>query len=168
MALTIITGPMFSGKTTELFKIIETHKLNNVAVINYIDDNYDEKKMATHDGKTMECIRTKYLLNIVKDFSNYYNIFAINEAQFFDDIYESVIYLLERNKLVYICGLDGDYKKEPFGDILKLIPHCDKIIKLHAVCECGNNAIFTKRLTDDEEQIIIGDKIYKPVCRKCY
>ena len=169
MSLSIITGPMFSGKTSALINIIEKEKKSNkVAVINYIDDNYDEKKMATHDGKSIECIRTKKLSDVIVELSRHYNIFAINEAQFFEDIYEGVIYLLDNKKIVHICGLDGDYKKEPFGDMLRLIPHCDKIIKLKAICDCGSNAIFTKRLNDDEEQIIIGDKIYKPVCRKCY
>ena len=61
--------------------------------------------------------------------------------------------MYEHKKHIIIAGLDGDYKKEPFGngDILKLIPHAesDDIIKLSAYCKIcadGTKASFTKDL----------------------
>ena len=37
------------------------------------------------------------------------------------------------NKTVMICGLDGDYQRQPFGDILKLIPHAEDVLKLYSI-----------------------------------
>ena len=74
------------------------------------------------------------------------------------------------NKIVYICGLDGDFKQQKFGQLIDLIPVCDSLIKLHALCKiCGCKASFTKRNTDEGNQVVIGnDNMYSAVCRKHY
>jgi thymidine kinase len=99
-----------------------------------------------------------------------YDIILINEGQFFPDLYESVIQLVEKYKMkVYICGLDGDFKRNKFGKMLDLIPVCDKIIKLSAECvKCKRPAIFSKRLSEEEQQVVIGSSNYAPMCRECY
>ena len=75
-----------------------------------------------------------------------------------------------RNKHVIIAGLDGDYKQQKFGEIIDLIPLCDDITKIHAICaECGDNtpASFSKRCVSGDSQTMIGaNDIYKAVCRK--
>ena len=97
--------------------------------------------------------------------------FIINEGQFFEDLYEVVDILVNKyNKIVYVGGLDGDYKMKKFGNILDLIPICDSVEKLTAICSsCKSTAAFTKRITEEDEQLLIGssDK-YIPVCRKCH
>ena len=75
----------------------------------------------------------------------------------------------EDKKIVIVAGLDGDFKKEPFGDILKIIPICDNYIKLHALCKRCNNgtlAPFTRKNTKDGAQICVGLDEYESVCRK--
>jgi thymidine kinase len=42
--------------------------------------------------------------------------------------------MLENNKKVYVCGLDGDFERKKFGSILDLIPLCDKVRKLTSLC----------------------------------
>ena len=103
------------------------------------------------------------------------NVILINEGQFFADIVEWVKEMVDERKIkVYICGLDGDFKREKFGNLLELIPFCDKVTKLSALCgRCkdGTQAIFTHRYlsTNSQEQVLIGEKDhYIPVCRKCY
>ena len=74
-------------------------------------------------------------------------------------------------KKVYICGLDGDFKKQKFGEILDLIPLCDKVTKLTSICSLcknGNPGIFSKRISDEKEQTLVGSDNYIPVCRICY
>ena len=75
-----------------------------------------------------------------------------------------------KNNKVYVCGLDGDYKRKKFGSILDIIPLCDDVIKLKAICqECKKaEAIFTHRLSNEEEQMVIGNDKYTSLCRKCY
>ena len=80
-----------------------------------------------------------------------------------------VILLVEKyNKYVYISGLDGDFKRKKFGNILDLIPISDEVIKLKSICKCGNAASFSRRISNEKEQISIGNDNYEPVCRNCY
>lgn len=70
---------------------------------------------------------------------------------------------------MYVCGLDGDYKMKKFGQILDLIPICDEVEKLHAICTiCKAPASFTKRITQETEQKVIGSDNHIPVCRMCH
>ena len=56
-----------------------------------------------------------------------------------------------------------------FGKLLDLIPLCDTVTKLSATCvRCNKPAIFSKRLSTEEQQIVIGSSNYAPMCRKCY
>jgi thymidine kinase len=96
----------------------------------------------------------------------------INEGQFFPDIFDWVKYMVTYlNKRVYIAGLDGDFKQLPIGDILHLIPYSNKCTKLTSLCyDCrdGTEAIFSHRITNETEQIVIGSDNYIPLCRECY
>ena len=103
---------------------------------------------------------------------NPFDVFFINEGQFFSDLKFYVDYLVNRkNKKVYVCGLDGDFRREKFGTLLDIIPICDDIIKLKALCiECKKSeALFTYRLTNDKEQTVVGgSESYCALCRSCY
>jgi thymidine kinase len=95
----------------------------------------------------------------------------INEGQFFADLYETVLDMLKCNKKVYICGLDGDFERKKFGQMLDLIPHCDHVIKMSSLCSLcknGTRGIFSMRLSDEKQQTLIGSDNYVPVCRNCY
>lgn len=96
----------------------------------------------------------------------------INEGQFFPDVFDWVKHMVTYlNKRVYIAGLDGDFKQEPIGDILKLLPYSNKCTKLTSLCyDCrdGTEAIFSHRITNETQQIVIGSDNYVPLCRECY
>lgn len=174
--LEIILGCMYAGKTSRLISIYKHNLIAEIptVVINHIDDKrYDNKKMSTHDKIMISCIQARNLYDIFetnKDILNSTKAFIINEGQFFPDLYEVVRLLVrDHNKSVYVGGLDGDYKMNKFGQILDLIPLCDKIEKLHAICSmCKKPAPFTKRLTNETEQTVIGSDNYIPVCRACH
>lgn len=172
--LELIVGPMFSGKTTKLVELYNQYKNSSesICVINFEKDKrYSEDKLSTHDKLMIPCIFTNEIKQLF-DSSNLLNsnIVLINEGQFFSDIFESVMYLVEKkNKHVYVCGLDGDFERKKFGNILDLIPYSDSIIKLKSKCNnCNEPAIFSHRLTDENEQVVIGSNNYVPLCRKCY
>ena len=73
-------------------------------------------------------------------------------------------------KNVYICGLNSDFKRKPFGNWLDLEQICDRVTHLHSWCSiCKKNpALFSHRLTNETEKIIIGSDNYIPVCRTCW
>ena len=179
--LEIILGSMFSGKTSRLVEIYKQCKFCNipVVVINHSCDNrYDDELLSTHDKVKIPCIKTnnlfeiwhKYYLDNENDVKKAEVIF-INEGQFFSDLYEVVDDMLNKGKKVYVCGLDGDFKRHKFGQMLDLIPLCDKVTKqtsLCSICKNGTPGIFSKRITTEKEQTIVGSDNYIPVCRICY
>jgi thymidine kinase len=190
--LELIIGPMYSGKTSRIVEIYKQCEFCNisVAVINHsIDNRYDEDLLSTHDQVKIPCIKTEKLLDIwtdnidleqdvslvprIKDKFKVAtsSVILINEGQFFPDLEEFVKLLLVNDKKVYVCGLDGDFERKKFGQILDLIPICDKVTKLTSlcsVCKDGTPGIFSKRLTLEKEQTVVGSSNYIPVCRKCY
>ena len=180
--LGIYLGPMFSGKTTKLIQLHKTHTYigKKVVVVNYIaDKRYHDTMLSTHDRIMIPCILVSDIKKTWNDPENpYYNeihaadTILINEGQFFKGLYEIVLEMVEKEKKeVHICGLDGDFKRNIFGELLQLIPYCDHVEKLTSLCACckdGTPGLFSHRITSENEQIVVGSDNYKPLCRKCY
>jgi thymidine kinase len=193
--LELIIGPMFSGKTSKLVEIYKQCQFCNipVAVINHsIDKRYNDTLLSTHDKVMIPCIQTNklidiwyYKLDIKTNEENEHNllriddsiklinanVILINEGQFFEDLYPAVEHMLRHNKKIYIGGLDGDFERKKFGHIIDLIPMCDKITKMTSLCSLckdGTAGIFSKRISSEKEQTVVGSDNYIPVCRNCY
>lgn len=175
--LEIIMGCMYSGKSTELLRLYRryqrTYNSNEILVINHsLDQRYGSKVVSTHDKNQIPSISISDLIDL-KENSNYLEskVIFIEEAQFFKNLKKFVIDLVDvQDKIVYIFGLDGDFKRDPFGDILSLIPYADEVRKLKAIChKCtdGTEAIFTKRIVCEKVQTLVGNEdSYIAVCRK--
>lgn len=187
--LEVIFGPMFSSKTTSILEIYKQCKFCNipVSIINHtIDKRYHDTMVSTHDKVTAPCLQTTKLgdiwFNNEQSESNHYvssahstlrqsDVILINEGQFFPDLYDVVLDMLNHNKKIYVCGLDGDFERKKFGQILDLIPICDNVRKLTSLCSLckdGTRAIFSMRLSKETEQTVVGSDNYIPVCRSCY
>jgi thymidine kinase len=178
--LELILGPMFSGKTSKILDLYKQCDFSNipVVVINHTSDKrYSETMLSTHDLKMIPCIQASSLCDAmeileIKNKINDATVILINEGQFFNDLYEWTEMMVETNhKEIYICGLDGDFNRNKFGQILDLIPLCDKVTKLKSLCSMcknGTKALFSLRVTEEKEQVLIGSDCYKPVCRACY
>ena len=174
--LALYLGCMYAGKTSKLISIYEKNQAAGIStcVINYIEDKrYHDNKMSTHDRKMISCLPVQKIYDVFeKDASllEKTDAFIINEGQFFSDLYDVVKLLVnDHGKKVYVCGLDGDYRMKKFGQMLDLIPIADHVEKLHAVCTlCKAPASFTKRLTNETAQKVIGSDNYIPVCRACH
>jgi thymidine kinase len=99
------------------------------------------------------------------------DVIIINEGQFFEDLLPAINHMLQHNKKIYVGGLDGDFERKKFGQILDLIPLCDKVTKMTSlcgICKNGTLGIFSKRITSEKEQTVVGSNNYIPVCRNCF
>ena len=149
--LKLYLGPMFSGKTTHLLKDItryadSTSKFTTVKplLINSKIDTRDEK-ISTHSSQFTKVATT---LNFVKvntlaevDVSEYH-VIGIDEANFYPDLFKTVVAWVVAGKQVFCSGLNGTAKRTPFGQVNDLIPHADKIVFLTAICDyCMKEAI---------------------------
>lgn len=174
--INLYIGCMFSGKTSEIIKIVRRFKSINkkVMVLNYSEDKrYGDEQIITHDLIGVEAIMINNLEDIFqnKSYKKIYDesdIICINEGQFFKGLVKFCQKSAnEYNKMVYVCGLDGDYQQSKFGDILDLIPCSENVVRLSALCKiCGKKACFTKRISSSDDQVLIGgQEDYIPVCR---
>ena len=176
--LELILGPMFSGKTSTLKKIYDQCVYCDipVMVINYsADKRYSsEDVMSTHDKIMIPCIMANTIAEIIDNYGEKLSnteVILINEGQFFSDIQYVISLVEDMHKRVYICGLDGDFQKNKIGSLFELIPYCDNICKLKSLCsECrdGTPGLFSYRITNEVDQVVIGVDNYKPLCRECY
>jgi thymidine kinase len=174
---------MFSSKTTTLLEIYKQCVFCNipVSIINHIADNrYHETMVSTHDKMTAPCLQANKLGDIwnvngpdAEAHSTLRGsaVVLINEGQFFPDLYDVVVDMLNHKKRVYVCGLDGDFERKKFGQMLDLVPICDNVRKLTSLCSLckdGTRAIFSMRLSSETAQTVVGSDNYIPVCRNCY
>ncbi len=171
--LELILGPMFSGKTTRLIEHYKAYKFigKKIVVINYaLDTRYSQTMLSSHDRIEIPCV----FMSTLSDKSLWIDadVILINEGQFFADLVECVVEMVDLyKKQVHICGLDGDFRRQRFGSILDLIPYSDKVEKLSAfcgICRNGEKAVFSHRVTNESTQVVIGSDNYMPLCRSCY
>lgn len=162
---------MFSGKSTELLRQMRRQVFSGkrCILIKYKGDNrYSDNKIITHDGHTIEL--NTLICDDILDVMNkilIYDVIGIDECQFFKNTY--LIDTLANNKIVICSSLDGDYNRNPFTNIVNLIPKCENLIKLTAICKCGKEANFSKiKIQTDHIINIGGENMYEPVCRKCH
>ena len=109
------------------------------------------------------------LADLNDDWLNY-DVIGVDEGQFFDDIVEFSEKAANTGKIVIISSLQGTFLRGAFPNILTLIPKCEKIKKLTAICKlCKQNASFTFRTASKDCQTMIGgENMYMPLCRDCH
>nr|GMC85679.1 thymidine kinase-like [Ipomoea batatas]GMC85801.1 thymidine kinase-like [Ipomoea batatas] len=174
----VILGPMFAGKTTALLRRVnsESNLGKSVVVIkSSIDTRYAVDAVVTHDGTKFPCWALPDLTSFKDRFgSDAYkkvDVIGIDEAQFFDDLYDFCCEAADLDgKTIIVAGLDGDYLRRRFGSVLDIIPLANTVQKLTARCElCGKRAFFTYRKTGETQtELIGGSDMYMPLCRQHY
>ncbi len=168
----LIIGPMFSGKTSMLIRLIERYDIakKKVLMIKYEKDTRysNQCRVITHNQLTYQACTVVTLNNVL--LWNNYDVIGIDEGQFFSDVVKYVEGWANSGKIVIVAGLDATFERKPFTNMIQLIPKAETVTKLTAVCmDCFSEASFTKRISDEKEvQVIGGEDKYKAVCRKCY
>ena len=171
--ISIIIGPMFSGKSTELIRNIKRYsikKKSTIVVAYEFDNRYsNDKKVVTHDKYEYPAIKSSNLSDILNTLLSY-EVIGIDEGQFYPDLVNVCEELANKGKIVIISALSGNFKREPFEVISKILPKCESILNISAICfNCNEDAHYTLRISEDKDEIVIGgEEKYKPSCRECY
>lgn len=171
MSLTLVIGPMFSGKSSFLIKKI--NELKNKGIYPYCishasDTRYGTDSIITHDLIEEKCHSVYDLSDDLEENCIKHDYIIIEEGHFFENLVQFVKRLVRNNKHVFVAGLDGNFEMEPFLNIVSLIPFSDHVIRLTSVCsECGCNATFTKKInkTNKCSLQVGGKELYQSVCR---
>jgi len=178
--LVVITGPMFSGKTTELIRRIERQMIAGRRVVIYkptIDTRYHPSSVISHNGLKINALVVppdeEGVKRIASEAINY-DVIGIDEAQFFPPILADELNKLAIEKMIVVSALNLDFKGEPFETTMKLLAYADKVVSLTAVCKvCGKPATRTQRLINgkpaprDSPRVLVGgSETYEARCRK--
>lgn len=177
--LELVIGPMYAGKSSEIFKTINRFESinKNIFAINHIwNTRYESTGITSHSGQKYENCTTVEKLADIDVVSNLFlsaDVIIIEELQFFSDATEHIIkWCDEYGKYVLAVGLSGDFLRKPFESVANLIPHADKILKIDALCKrCsdGTCAPFSKKIIKNDKTMEVGGTdMYEAVCRKHY
>lgn len=179
--LELITGVMFSGKSSELIRRVERAMIAKQQVLVFkpaIDNRYSQEEIATHNGKQIKAQivnDTKEMKDIIKKKSP--DVIAIDEGQFFSDsLIDFTEELVADGYRVIIAGLDTDFAGRGFAPIPELMARAEYISKLKAVCvKCSNPATRTQRIINgepasiDDPIVVVGaEEKYEARCRFCH
>jgi thymidine kinase len=185
--LTVITGPMFCGKTTELLRRYDRKvhaKVPCLLVTHGIDTRYSKNQVVTHlntyglhtNGQAVsyktiaEFIQGEGLIESI-----YINTVFIDEIQFFSDKHVCLD-LLKVGINVVVAGLNGDFRRIMFPGMDALFASASNIVMLTSVCgRCQLDAPFTTKYKDEAHLTGVqsafdvgGSDKYVPTCLQCW
>ncbi|MDR2063258.1 MAG: hypothetical protein LBQ02_00495 [Candidatus Nomurabacteria bacterium] len=164
--LTLVTGPMKSYKSTEMWRLLERQLIarKKVAIVRPKIDarNYISRNIKNLPVPILMAERLAEL-----DLAEF-EVIGVDEGQFFKHLAHDANKLASIGKEVIITALNGTAEQKAWSEVQKLFPLVDEIIFLHAVCDnCGKDAAFSHFVGGKREQIVIGDKEYISLCREC-
>jgi thymidine kinase len=179
--LDCITGPMFSGKSEELIRRLNKIKISGrqIRVFKPFIDIRTENFIKSRSGYILPAIALSDD-QMMWDWETYPNkmvdlsihTVAFDEAQFWHSGYliNFIDAIQERNINIIVSGLDTDYARQSFGAMPALLAKANTVTKLTAVCHnCGKDAPYSYRTTDDAVQILVGDTdFYEAACGDCH
>ena len=166
----IITGCMFSGKSTELLNRLNNCSEDYLLLKPKIDTRYGLSDVSTHSGIKKSAKVVSSIYDAFDNISNI-NVIGIDEAQFFSSsIINDSLKLKSLGKRIIIAGLNKDYLNKEFKSVSGLIKIADKLTKLYAVCNiCSAPASRSYRIAKEKSIVLLGHKdAYEPLCKKCY
>ncbi|TAE35988.1 MAG: thymidine kinase [Sphingobacteriales bacterium] len=172
-SIEVICGSMFSGKTEELLRRLKRAQIAKLTVEIFkptTDTRYHETDVVSHNANSIKAISIDNSLSILLYVGNV-QVVGIDEAQFFDtNLPDVCIKLANKGIRVLVAGLDMDFEGKPFGTMPALMAIAEDVTKVHAVCmRCGGSALYSYRLVDNKNQVLLGEKEnYEPLCRNCY
>jgi len=161
--LSVIAGPMFSGKTQELIR--QVHRVGFTGdQVQIFKPNLDNRwgktcSVRSHAGGECEAVPIKNPREIWQKLKKTTTLIAIDEVQFFPNTIVNLIEKIIKNNIkVIVSGLPTDFRGEPFGPMPILLAKADFITHLTAICTyvngdnrpCGRPATRTQRLIEGQ------------------
>ncbi|RHZ36077.1 thymidine kinase [endosymbiont GvMRE of Glomus versiforme] len=180
--LTIITGPMFAGKTEELLRQIRRAQYAQKKIIIFkpsLDNRYSETEITSHINNKITAIvisKGEEIRAHLKKKPKTEIIF-LDELHFFDpEIVKVLNKLVKQGHQVIAAGLDQDFRGRPFKSTAFLLALAEKVVKLTAICRvCNEEATMSQRLISSRPALVTdpvilpgGEKIYEARCRSCH
>lgn len=171
MALHVISGCMFAGKTKALLAAYRERRAAGAAcllVAHKLDSRYGSGAVRTHDGDSVPAIVASNL--VMLDLTGYSDVF-VDEGSFFGDLLVFADRCVAAGINLTVCGLDLTYDLQPFGHIIALAARPGaRHTQPRGLCACGAEAIYTRRRSDIHAGTVLvgGSDIYAATCLQCH
>lgn len=145
--LSVIAGPMGSGKSIRMIEAISLAKIRKLRVCAV------KPTLDTRDGST---IKTRLAIEPIPAIgistpedlllaTQEADFVAIDEAQFLDaSILPAIQDLLKRGVEIVAGGLDTDFLGRPYGIMPQLLAMADDVTKMKAVCTLCSKKLATR------------------------
>jgi thymidine kinase len=168
--ISLIIGPMFSGKTTELLRQLERAQVAKKRAI-LLRPKIDTRGFLSHSEKENKWLKQEFVDLATFDASSF-EFIGIDEGQFFDGLKDFCLKCSLEGKRVVISALLSTSECQLFDPIVQILPYCDEIIKLTAVCtKCGSergNYTYYLAGAKTEKVSVGGLNEYTALCDVCY
>lgn len=179
--LEVVCGPMFSGKSEELLRKLKRLEFANIDFLIFKPslDSRSIKFIISRNGSKRTAIEISdpYEIYNYIEKSNYTpRVIAIDEVQFLDakKTLDVVDTLKANGYIIYVSGLDSDFRNHPFETTSLLMANAETVTKLSAICSiCGAPGTCTQRVIDGKpasyssEILQIGDfESYTSRCKE--
>lgn len=170
----VVVGPMFSGKSEELIRRLRRAEIARQRVQIFkpaIDSRFAANEIVSHSGLGIPSDNVTKASEILEKLQPRTEVVGIDEAQFLgEEVLDVCTKLANLGKRVIVAGLDTDFRGRPFEPMPRLLAVAEEITKLLAICvRCGNPAVHTQRLVENDELIVVGaSDAYEARCRRCF
>ena len=124
----LVIGPVKSGKTTEIKRLLNRHKLaGRRGVLIMHRDMPGDSEPASIQTEVVDALPDAASLES-------YDIIGVDEGHRFDGIAEWADALANQGKKVVVAALDGDSAQKAYPRVTEMIPLCETVRKLDSVC----------------------------------
>ena len=169
--ITLICGPMYSGKTTEMLRLFLRADLANKKTI-LLRPYSDTRQYISHSKTDVSWLKYEFVKNLNDFDAIKYDVIGVDEGQFQLGLKDFCKEYAKYRKQIIISALHATSECEMFDSVIEIIPHCDEIIKLNAVCSyCGSDYgsfTFYKGGNKIGKVEVGGQEKYIALCRECY
>lgn len=175
-SITLYIGPMFSSKTSSMINDVERHHIakKKCVIVKYAKDvRYDHLAssggIVTHRGTEFARVPILHVDKLADvELPRGTTVIGIDEVQFLPDSIAFIQSWANAGYTVICAGLDSTFQGKLFGHMGELIALSENVTKLKAVCSCGYDASFSKRIAGGTEvEELGGAESYVAVCRIC-
>ncbi len=175
----VIAGEMFSGKSTELARLVERALIAGLPVQVLVPEFAHRGSQRDVDERLSRLRGRWSIVRVPEGAARRLDelvdrsalVVAVDEAQFFDrHLVDHCRRWRAEGRQVLVAGLDMDYREQPFGAMGELMCIANDVVKVHAVCtRCRQaDAFISHRLTSESAQVVVGEHNYTALCCDCY
>lgn len=158
--LTVITGPMFAGKTSALIRRMHRHGPGVLVLRPAFDTRSGGAAISSRDLSSHRALAiTSWPAEAAR-----HPVLALDEAQFMTaprysgDVVADGLAAVRAGAVLVVSGLDTDYMRQPFDVIERFRALADEEVLLRARCHaCGAPAAWTAKKTNTGRLLEVGD-----------